>query len=139
MKRSAPLRRQTRLRAVGLAGRRREARLRVLRPLLAERSAGRCENPRCARRRPLDPHHLRKRSQGGADALDNLLHVCREDHDRFDLPDGHRDALRAWLETADGEAWFVFLYQGERIRRKLLADGRRLGPAETSLEEALAP
>lgn len=139
MKRT-PLRRRTRLKAIGRAGRLREGRLRVLRPLLAERSGGLCENPWCRKRRPLDPHHLRKRSQGGGDTLDNLLHVCRHPcHDAFDLPAGHRDALRAWVQAVGGEAWFVFLRQGERLRRKILADGRRLGPVEMTLEEALNP
>ena len=139
MKRS-PLRRRSRLRAIGRAAARREARLRVLRPLLAERSGGRCEVPWCAKRQKLDPHHIEKRWHGAAtDDLQKLLHVCRACHDRFDLPDGHRDSLRVWVETVDGEAWFVFLRQGERLRRKILADGRRLGPVETTLEEALEP
>ena len=137
MKRSTPLRRRTRLRPVGRAGRQREARLRVIRPLLAERSGGICEIPWCRKRRPLDPHHLEKRSAGGGEDLGNLLHVCRPCHRAFDLPDGHRDALRAWVEAAGGEAWIVFLFQGERLRRKLLADGRRLGPPERGLEDAL--
>ena len=139
MKRS-PLRRRTHLRAVGRAGTRREARLRALRPLLAERSGGRCENPWCARHAS-DPHHFGdKRWKGAAtDDLKNLIHVCRPCHRAFDLPAGHRDSLRAWREEADGEAWLVFLYRGERLRRKLLADGRRLGPVERALEEALEP
>ena len=138
MKRS-PLRRRTRLRAVGKVSRRRAANLRALWPLLLERSAGRCEWPHCGVRRPLDPDHIVKRSQGGQETLQNILAVCRRCHGQRDLAAGHRDALRAWLETVDGEAWFVFLRQGERLRRKLLADGRRLGPVETTLEEALEP
>ena len=139
MKRSAPLRRRTRLRAVGRAGRHREARLRILRLFLAERSQGYCEVPWCRARRRLDCHHLVKRWRipPDSEALRWLLHVCRFCHDCFDLPDGHRDALRAWREEVDGEAWIVFLFQGERLRRKLLADGRRLGPVERGLEESL--
>lgn len=145
MRRSGPLRRRTHLRAVGRAGYRREARLRVLRPLLAERSGGRCEVPWCGKRRPLDPHHLEKRWRGAeTDALQKLLHVCRACHDAFDLPAGHRDSLRAWVEQSGdphfGEPirqWFVFLRGGARLRREVLEDGRRLGPPKRGLEDGL--
>ena len=34
----------------------------------------------------LDPHHVQKRSQGGADHLDNLAALCRRCHDLTDAP-----------------------------------------------------
>ena len=30
---------------------------------------------------PLDPHHIRRRGQGGPDSLDNLVSLCRAHHD----------------------------------------------------------
>ena len=97
---------RTRMRRVGKKGRARSKRLEAARPALEARSGGRCEIPWCRRRGPLDPHHIVKRSQGGDDTLDNLLHLCRRDHARADLPaehprrlhvERHQDALGRWF------------------------------------------
>ena len=100
--------RRTRMRRVGKKGRAKATRLKAIRPLLEARSGGRCENPLCRTvRRPLDPHHIVKRSQGGSDdPATNLILLCRADHRRLDLPrndprhlrimaftDGHRRAF----------------------------------------------
>lgn len=42
----------------------------------------------CRRHRALDPAHIVKRSQGGADSPDNLVALCRECHDACDLHQG---------------------------------------------------
>ena len=50
-----------------------------------ERARWRCE--RCGRdRRPLDPHHVLKRSRGGADTGNNVVILCRACHDHTDAP-----------------------------------------------------
>lgn len=45
---------------------------------------GRCANPYCRKRGPLDPQHVKKRSQGGADSIENVLMLCRKCHDLAD-------------------------------------------------------
>lgn len=52
---------------------------RTIRILVTERSGGVCE--RCQERRANAIHHRRLRSQGGADSLLNLCHLCRKCHD----------------------------------------------------------
>ena len=39
---------------------------------------------RCRQHRPLDPHHVVKRSQGGADDPSNLVALCRPCHAQTD-------------------------------------------------------
>lgn len=52
-----------------------------------QRDRGRCRNLECPDpRRPLDPHHVVKRSLGGADSMDNVVMLCRACHDRTDAP-----------------------------------------------------
>lgn len=67
MKRT-PLKRTTRLRSRVKATDRKAV------AALAERSGGVCEV--CHSSRAVHPHHRLMRSQGGRDALENLLHVC---------------------------------------------------------------
>ena len=40
----------------------------------------------CRRKRPLDPHHLVKRSQGGSDSVSNVVSLCRPCHLATDRP-----------------------------------------------------
>ena len=54
----------------------------VLRGRLVARCGGRCEV--CRVSHGVDPHHVRKSSAGGADALDNLVWLCRACHRRTD-------------------------------------------------------
>jgi 5-methylcytosine-specific restriction endonuclease McrA len=54
------------------------------------RQAGRCLG--CHAVRPLDPHHVQKRSQGGPDTAANVVMLCRPCHDRTDWPT-HRGKL----------------------------------------------
>lgn len=35
---------------------------------------------KCGRRTSLTPHHIKKRSQGGGDTLDNLITLCVDCH-----------------------------------------------------------
>lgn len=90
MKRS-PIRRKTRLRSKrqkpGVTGRPSldAEPWKRLKWDLYHRAGGRCEHPGCRTATgPLDPHHLRKRSQGGEDTLDNLVLLCRKHHDQTD-------------------------------------------------------
>lgn len=56
---------------------------------LIARAGGRCEYPQCQRARPLDQHHVIKRSQLKpelADKVDNLVLLCRAHHDMTDSP-----------------------------------------------------
>ena len=77
---------RTRMRRQGVRGRRRQAAIAKLKPALLARAGGRCENPWCRRRRPLDPHHIQKRSAGGPDTLENLVALCRPCHEATDKP-----------------------------------------------------
>ena len=53
---------------------------RPLRKALAERSLGCCEI--CGNPNATDPHHRKRKSQGGLDTLANLLDLCRACHSR---------------------------------------------------------
>ena len=57
---------------------------RAVKAFVAERSGGRCEA--CTMRPARDPHHVVKRSAGGADVPSNVIHLCRPCHDRTDAP-----------------------------------------------------
>jgi hypothetical protein len=59
-----------------------ERELDALRPLIRQRSQGRCEIglPGC-QGIAVHPHHRKRRSQGGRNDLRNLLHCCRSCHD----------------------------------------------------------
>ena len=88
LKRS-PMKRRTRLNPV--SKKRRAARPaweRVKRQVWA-RDHGICAVPWCARRAE-DAHHIRKRSQGGTDVMENLVALDRRCHDATDLPKGGR-------------------------------------------------
>ncbi len=114
MMRRTPLRRTGRLKrtrmrrssgkAKGLRLSRADWRARV--EELKIRAGGRCENPEC--RKPgwfHDPHHVRKRSQGGSDELSNLAYLCRRCHERTDLPKGH--PLRLTVIVVPGPTLFL--------------------------------
>ena len=49
-------------------------------------ASGRYENPWCRVRERLDPHHIVKRSQGGADESGNIIMLCRRCHSDTDRP-----------------------------------------------------
>lgn len=49
-------------------------------PALTARSHGICEM--CGYQPAVIRHHKLRRSQGGKNTLENLLHLCTEDHDR---------------------------------------------------------
>lgn len=51
-----------------------------------EREGRRCWWCRDSRCRPLDPHHVVKRSQGGADSRENIVVLGRPCHNRTDWP-----------------------------------------------------
>lgn len=61
---------------------------RPLRAALSERSMQCCEV--CGRPNPTDPHHRKRKSQGGLDTLANLLDLCRDCHH-----DVHHEPKRA--------------------------------------------
>jgi len=53
--------------------------------LALERAGGYCETPGCRVRvfgRPENFHHIRHRSLGGSDSLDNIRVLCLEHHNR---------------------------------------------------------
>ena len=83
MKRSAALRRTTRLRPVSARRRRQTAAYQRVVAHVFARARGRCEvvmGLRCSRS-ALDPHHVMKRSAGGALAdPSNIIAVCRHCH-----------------------------------------------------------
>jgi hypothetical protein len=61
---------------------------RATRKALAERSMQCCEV--CGKPNPTDPHHRKRKSQGGLDTLANLLDLCRDCHN-----DIHHEPTRA--------------------------------------------
>ena len=115
--RRTPLRR-TRMRRIGPKGRIRMGRMAAARPALEARSRGRCELPWCkTTRRLLDPHHLKKRSQGGSDdPTQNLVYLCRADHRRTDLPVGHPRYLDIHPFQDDLGRWFACFIEGSLVQ-----------------------
>lgn len=97
---------RTRMRRQGPRGRRRQAALATLRPLILARAGGRCENPLCRKRVRLDLHHIVKRSQGGRED-GNLLALCRRCHDRTDLPIIHPQRLTLLFDAVGRRVMFV--------------------------------
>lgn len=80
MKRRSPIQRRTALARTRMVKRRlaRTAEEARARQLVAARSGGQCELD--AADPATDMHHRKNRSQGGAWAPSNLLHICREHH-----------------------------------------------------------
>jgi HNH endonuclease len=72
------MKRRRRLRPISEKRAASQEELAALLPELNERSGGICEV--CLSAPAEHPHHRLRRSQGGAHTLDNLLHVCAEDH-----------------------------------------------------------
>ncbi len=109
------IRDRTRLKSVGKVRRLRSARLRALWPALLQRAAGRCEVPWCrSKSPPLDPHHVIKRSQGGKDVPENVVVVCRADHDATDLPvDDPRKLRFAYIINEDLEPNFFLVWAAD--------------------------
>lgn len=120
--RRTPLRR-IRMRRVGKKGRTRMKRLEAIRPLLEARSGGRCELPWCrSRRRPLEMHHIVKRSQGGSDdPATNLLYLCHRDHARLDLPATSLRHLGVERFQDDLGRWFALFVDGDIVQNVPLA------------------
>lgn len=96
---------------------------RVLVEKLTERAEGRCENPVCRRRGSLDPHHVIKRSQGGADHEGNLVMICRTCHRATDLPHGEGRLRILRLYATHSQTGFMFLKDLESHDRVLWPDG----------------
>ena len=96
-------------------GERGPARGRLPRQVL-ERAGYRCEVPGCASRTNLHLHHLQRRSQGGADSLENLVVLCSAHHLRHAhggrmRVEGDDPATRVWelgLEGG-GNPWRVYV------------------------------
>src|SRR3990167_4497414 len=57
----------------------------ALKARLRARSGGRCEVP-CCIEPASDPHHVVACSAGGADAIENLVAICRREHERVSRP-----------------------------------------------------
>lgn len=73
---------RTPIRRVGKVGRRRAAGMRAAKPVVLERSGGRCEamfSPAC-RLVGECLHHVKPRSRGGDDSPENLIHSCHACH-----------------------------------------------------------
>jgi hypothetical protein len=67
---------------------------------------GRCANPRCRATGPLDPQHIKKRSQGGPDTLDNVIALCRKCHELAD----NATAAKRIIILSLGAGRFAFDY-----------------------------
>jgi hypothetical protein len=87
------------------------------------RHGHRCAVPWCRRSGPLDPQHVVKRSQGGADTLGNpaagdpgnLLPLCRTCHECADnTPDGVTKVYLAPVSSEPPLACGFFVRQGDR-------------------------
>jgi hypothetical protein len=75
----------------------------IIRTAVVLRARGRCQA--CGQRRPLDVHHVVKRSQGGPDFdLNRLVALCRRCHEWTEAP-YHRGRL---VVTPIGEGAFYF-------------------------------
>lgn len=97
MKPGKPLRRGARLRQVGKRGRAIRDELAKVRPCVLARDGyvcRRCLDPLC---KPLEVHHRKARSQGGAHTMQNLVTLGRACHAAVT---DHRAAdWRAWVIT----------------------------------------
>jgi hypothetical protein len=83
VKRSGPPKRRTRLKARSSSGEEYEEEYRQASILVENRARGRCEirsTHDCDGISTGYPHHRKLRSQGGSNALDNLLAVCFTGH-----------------------------------------------------------
>lgn len=97
------------------------------------RHGHRCAVPWCRRSGPLDPQHVVKRSQGGADTAGNpmagepgnLLPLCRSCHDAADnAPAGPAKLAIAPVSSDPPLACGFYVRQGERSGFiSLLAEG----------------
>ena len=96
---------------------------RALKILLFARHANRCAVPWCRRAGVLDPEHVPKRSQGGADSIGNpaagdpgcLLPLCRRCHDLADnTPDGPDKIHLAPVSSDPPMACGFYVRQGDR-------------------------
>jgi len=90
------LKRETRIRPIGLRGIEARKQITAVRVVVMERAGARCERCGCAG--PLDMHHRRMRSQGGAHTAQNLAALCSG-------PDGCHDAVHRG--AADSDRWIV--------------------------------
>lgn len=98
-----------------------------------ERHGRRCSVPWCRRSGPLDPQHVKKRGQGGADDIGNpaagkpgnLLPLCRQHHDCADNTPNGPDKLHLAAVSSDPPlACGFYVRQGARSGFiSLLADG----------------
>jgi hypothetical protein len=120
-----------------------------------ERAGYRCEVPGCACRTNLHVHHIRRRSQGGADELENLAVVCAAHHLRHlhggtMRVEGDDPCTRIWeVGLQGGEPWRVYcddrLVDGEALeweggddRVCEAAPEYRCGPATSGSETRAA-
>lgn len=123
MRRRSPLRRQRRGRR-GVSGRRSLAPKAwdTLKQAVFVREAHRCAVPWCRKKAALDAHHVLKRSQGGADAMDNLVALDRGCHDDTDRPLNHRRRLTVLRleEPREGDFYgFWFFRSGTSLDTKV--------------------
>jgi len=107
LKRYTPLKRKTPLHAVGNRGAEFNAELDAMRPLIHQRSEGRCEYPTCDHWAH-HVHHITLRSAGGTNDLSNLLHLCWWHHSYIHDNPADAEAMRlivrprTWSEIENG-------------------------------------
>lgn len=99
------------------------ARWQEIRTALYDRHGNRCCVPWCRRSGLLDPQHVKKRSQGGADDIGNpaagepgnLVPLCRRCHDLADnAPDGPTKLHLAPVSSDPPLACGFYVRQGDR-------------------------
>lgn len=112
MKRTARLKRSP-MKRQSAKGAKRARALAEVKKKLWQRCRGNCEVVWCGRR-AADAHHVTKRSQGGGDALPNLVALCRPHHEETDRPVSRGRLHIAKWRTPPGYG-FIFA-QGDLAR-----------------------
>jgi hypothetical protein len=114
----------------------------ALRRAVLRRDQGRCRVPGCRHAVFTDVHHLRLRSDGGANSLDNLLTLCSAHHraiHRGELVTEGIGAGDATFLHADGTPYGgVPSPHGADLRAKAFRALTRMGYRETEAKSALA-
>jgi 5-methylcytosine-specific restriction endonuclease McrA len=94
MKRASPLKRGTKLRAIGKRGRASRDEFATIRPCVLSRDSYTCRRCKDPSSKPLDVHHRKPRSRGGQHTMENLVTLCRLCHSA--VHDGAPD-WREWV------------------------------------------
>lgn len=73
-----------------------------------------CAN--CRKAKPADPHHIRRKSDGGKGVFTNCLPVCRPCHDEIERNVELRQYWKEWAKKEYGYDYWMDEYDKERVK-----------------------